>query len=174
MKYQNISAIEAKKYLDEAQAIIIDVREPAEFIAKHIQGASLLPLGKISPQDLPNTDKKIIIYCQKGMRGKSACAKLTDKDESAVLYNLEGGIASWEQAGFNVVKGQSKVLPLDRQVQVTMGLFTFIGSAAAYFFNPLFMLIPAFIGAGLIFAGLSGTCGLALLLAKMPWNQKVA
>lgn len=172
MKFQNITAVEAKKWLDEDQAIIIDVREPAEFASKHIENATLLSLGTININDLPKTDKKIIIQCQKGSRGNSACVKLTDQDESVVVYNLTGGIESWEQEGFTVVDGNSKVLPLDRQVQLTIGVLAFTGSVVGYYINPAFMLVPAFLGAGLTFAGLSGTCGLALLMAKMPWNQK--
>lgn len=171
MKFQNVTATEAKNWLDNDQAIIIDVREPAEFTSKHIKNATLLSLSTITVNDLPKTDKKIIIQCQKGARGNSACVKLTDQDESVVVYNLVGGIEAWEQAGFNVVDGKSKVLPLDRQVQLTIGLLALTGSAAGYYINPIFMLVPAFLGAGLTFAGLSGTCGLALFMAKMPWNK---
>lgn len=174
MKYKNITAAEAQQWINDKQAIVIDVREPAEFANKHIAGATLLPVGKISANDLPQTDKKVIIYCQKGARGNNACVKLKNEDDTVVVYNLVGGIESWIKEGFDVIQGESKVLPLDRQVQLTIGLLALSGSAAGYFVNPLFMLLPAFLGAGLTFAGLSGTCGLALLMAKMPWNQQLS
>lgn len=167
-----INPEELQKWLSNDEAILIDVREPAEFSTSHIEGASLLPLGKISVTDLPNTDKKMVIYCQKGMRGHSACKKLTEQDSNIVLYNLAGGISAWQESGNKIINGTSKTLPLDRQVQLTIGTLALSGSIAGYLLEPSFMLIPAFLGAGLIFAGLSGTCGLAVLLAKMPWNQK--
>lgn len=171
MGYQNISARDAQQWLSNGEAVFIDVREPAEFANKHIEGAKLIPLGKISAKDLPSTNKKIIIYCQKGLRGNSACAKVTKQSNEVTVYNLEGGIQSWVDAGFHTIKGESKVLPIDRQVQLTIGLLALTGSIAGHFISPAFLLIPAFLGAGLIFAGLSGTCGLAVLLAKLPWNQ---
>lgn len=174
MKFENVNAGQVQRWLIEQDAILIDVREPAEYANKHIQGASLLPLGKISVNDLPTTDKKIVIYCQKGGRGNSACVKLTDQDDATVVYNLEGGIEAWQQAGNSVVQGESNTLPLDRQVQLTIGTLSVLGSAAAYWLNPAFILVPAFLGLGLTFAGLTGKCGLALVMAKMPWNQKAA
>jgi rhodanese-related sulfurtransferase len=172
MKFKNVTSNQLQQWLNDDEAIIIDVREPAEFATKHIKGATLLPLGKITANDLPNTDKKIVIYCLKGARGNSACVKITDQDNSKVIYNLTGGIEAWQEAGKPVEKGNSNVLPLDRQVQLTIGTLALTGSLAGYFYDPIFMLIPAFLGAGLTFSGLSGTCGLALLMAKMPWNQK--
>lgn len=172
MKFKNTTASEVKQWLNNDEAIVIDVREPAEFATKHIQGATLLPLGKITVDDLPDTNKKVVIYCQKGMRGNSACVKITEQDSSVIVYNMVGGIEAWESAGNSVKLGESKVLPLDRQVQITIGALALTGSLSGYFYDPVFMLIPSFLGAGLLFAGLSGTCGLALLMAKMPWNQK--
>ncbi|MDO7085664.1 rhodanese-like domain-containing protein [Pseudocolwellia sp. AS88] len=173
MKFENVTPTKAKQWLENGEAILIDVREPAEFATKHIQGATLLPLGKITSEDLPETNKKIVIYCQKGSRGNSACVKITDQNSSVVIYNLVGGIEAWQEAGNAVKEGKSKVLPLDRQVQITIGSLALASSLTGYFHDPAFMLLPAFLGAGLLFAGLSGTCGLAILMAKMPWNQKV-
>jgi len=171
MAYTTITSKQAQEWLSNETAILIDVREPAEFAASKIEGASLLPLSKISSKDLPNTDKKLVIYCQKGFRGKSACQKVTEQDSSIVIYNLEGGIEAWQQDGNPVKVSKTKTLPLDRQVQITIGSLALLGSLAGYFYNPAFMLLPAFLGAGLLFAGITGTCGLAVIMAKMPWNQ---
>ena len=173
MKFTNISPAEAHTLVAQGEAQLIDVREPGEFSSKHIEGATLLPLGKITANDLPKTDKKIIIYCLRGGRGSSACTKLIDEDSTLTIYNVEGGITAWEQAGFPVKIGHRKVLPLDRQVQLTIGSAVLLGSAATYFIDPNFLIIPAFFGAGLTFAGASGFCGLARVMAMMPWNKKL-
>lgn len=174
MKFENVSAQTVKQWLDNDEAVLIDVREPAEFSTRHIEGATLIPVGKISVDDLPQTDKKVVIYCQKGARGNTACSKVTATEHGVSVYNLEGGIAAWQQANLHTVAGNSSVLPLDRQVQITIGSAVLAGSLSAYWLDPVYAFVPAFFGAGLLFAGLSGTCGLALLLAKMPWNQKTA
>jgi rhodanese-related sulfurtransferase len=171
MKFQNIDALQLKRWLDNEDAILIDVREPAEFSTKHIRGATLLPLGKITSSDLPKTEQKVVIYCQKGARGNSACVKVTDQDETVTVYNLMGGIEAWQNAGFDTQIGESKNLPLERQVQMTIGSFVLIGSLAAFFVDPTFVAIPAFFGAGLLFAGASGKCNLSMIMAKLPWNK---
>jgi hypothetical protein len=89
--------------------------------------------------------------------------------ENCVL--VEGGTQAWIDAGLPVDRAPSKVLPLMRQVQVTVGAISASGAILALTVNPLFAIIPLIIGAGLLFAGLTGTCALALFLAKMPWNR---
>lgn len=95
-----IDAPTAKQWLDKQEAILIDVREPAEYAAQHITGATLIPLGTIQPNKLPSLQhKKLIIHCQLGKRGGMACEKLLAIDPTIELYNLEGGIVAWQQAG---------------------------------------------------------------------------
>ena len=93
---------------------------------------------------------------------------------SAEVYNLEGGIAAWAQAGYHVESSGHFFLPLDRQVQLTIGLCVLVGSILAYTVSPIFLFLTGFFGLGLTFAGLTGFCGLALLMARMPWNQDSA
>jgi rhodanese-related sulfurtransferase len=171
MTVKTVNAQTLKTWLDNNQALVVDVREPAEYSAKNIEGSILIPVGQICEAKLPTTDKKIVIHCFGGKRGTTACQKVLAENESAEIYNLEGGISAWEQSGFKVEASGEKVLPLDRQVQITVGSFTLIGTALGYFANPAFLAIPAFFGAGLTFAGLSGTCMLGVMLSKMPWNQ---
>ena len=99
MKVKTVDATTAKQWLDKNQAILIDVREPAEYASKKISGAELHPVGSISVNDIPQTDKKILIYCQKGARGSNACQKLMTENEALEVYNIEGGIEAWQQAG---------------------------------------------------------------------------
>jgi len=172
MAIKTIDAATLKNWLDKGDAVVVDVREPAENAAESISGATLLPLGGITKDALPETSgKKLVIHCRSGKRSGSACEKLIAEDPELEIYNLEGGISAWTEAGHTVKTSGKFFLPLDRQVQLTIGLGVLIGSFLAYFVNPLFFLLTGFFGAGLTFAGLSGTCGLAIIMAKMPWNQ---
>lgn len=162
-------------WLDSNQAILIDVREPAEYIACYIAAAKLHPLSQLDAKQLPvDTNKKIVIHCRSGKRSLSACQKLIKKHPDLDFYNMEGGILEWQSKGLaTTVSVKHKVLPLDRQVQLTIGCLLILASLLSYFISPLFIAITAAIGCGLVLAGATGTCGLAMLLAKMPWNQKV-
>lgn len=171
MTIKQIDAKTAKTWLDANDAILIDVREPAEYASQKIPGAILHPVGSISANDLPKTDKKILIHCQRGRRGNTACEKLFTENSGLDLYNIEGGIEAWQQAGLPIVSSERNILPLDRQVQLTMGVSVLVFSLLAYFVAPIFALGAAFFGAGLANAGLTGRCGLATLIAKMPWNK---
>jgi rhodanese-related sulfurtransferase len=172
MPIKTVDATTLKSWIDSGEAVVVDVREPAEHAAENISGATLVPLGSISKSKLPETGgKKLVVHCRSGKRSTSACEKLLAEDPSLEIYNLEGGISAWAGAGHAVKTSGKFFLPLDRQVQLTIGLGVLIGSLLAYFVNPLFTILTGFFGAGLTFAGASGYCGLALVMAKMPWNQ---
>lgn len=171
MTIKTIDALTAKAWLDEGKALLIDVREPAEYASQKIAGAASKPLGSICCGNLPETDKKIIIHCQRGMRGENACNKLISENNALEIYNLEGGIEAWQRVGLPIEQGGHKILPLDRQVQLTIGLSVLTFGLLGYAVNPAFALGAAFFGAGLTNAGLTGWCGLAKLMARMPWNR---
>ena len=168
---KTITASELKKKLDKDEVLHIDVREPAEHRSECIDGACLIPLGEISIEKLPSTKRPIVIYCRSGKRSTDACAKLSAINHSLDVASLEGGIIAWRHAGFNIKKFGSNILPLDRQTQITTGFIAFSGTILGAVINSDFYILPGFIGAGLIFAGLTGWCGMAKLLAKMPWNR---
>ncbi|MBN8543698.1 MAG: rhodanese-like domain-containing protein [Alphaproteobacteria bacterium] len=173
MALRSIDAKTLKTWMDTNEAVLVDVREPAEHAAENITGATLLPLGSVSKSALPPyAGKKLVIHCRKGGRGGSACQKLLTEDPSLEIYNLEGGIDAWNAAGLMVVISGKSFLPLDRQVQLTIGLLLIAGSILGTVFSPLWFLLTGVIGAGLTVAGLTGFCGLARIMAKMPWNQK--
>lgn len=175
MPMKTVDAATLKRWMESGEAVVVDVREPAEHAAEKIAGATLVPLATVCRQSLPETGgKKLVVHCRSGKRSASACEKLLREDPGLEIYNLEGGISSWSAAGNNVAASGKFFLPLDRQVQLTIGVCVLTGSALAYYVNPLFVLLTGFFGAGLTFAGLTGTCGLALLMARMPWNQKTA
>lgn len=174
MALHQIEVKDAQKWLEKNKAILIDVREPAEHVSSHIEGATLMPLSQIDSKKL-DTDKvkKVIIYCRTGNRSQLACEKLSKKHPEIDCYNLIGGIVAWEKAELPIKRSEGGVLPLDRQVQLTIGFCLILSAFLTYFVSKYFVFLTAFFGLGLSFAGLTGTCGLGMLIAKMPWNQRV-
>ena len=168
---KTITASELKNKLDKDEVLLIDVREPAEHRSECIDGACLIPLGEITIEKLPSTKRPIVIHCRSGKRSSDACLKLLATDPSLEVFSLEGGIIAWGQAGYNIKKSGSNILPLDRQTQIAVGFIAFSGTILGTLMNPAFYILPGFIGAGLMFAGITGWCGMAKLLAKMPWNR---
>jgi len=153
---------------------LFDVRTPAEFLDVHVPFAENRPLESFDPAAVVRScngasGAAIYAICQKGGRGASARAKLAAAGLDCVV-NVEGGTAAWEQAGLPVVRGK-QTISLERQVRIAAGTLVLVGSALGYFVHPYFIGLAAFVGAGLTFAGLTDTCGMGMLLARMPWNQ---
>lgn len=154
---------------------ILDVRTPPEFTDVHVPGARLATLDALNPVEyLGGRSAKndpLFVICQSGARAGRAIEKFrTAGFDGCVL--VEGGTQAWIDAGLPVERGQSRVIPLMRQVQIVVGILSAIGAALAIWIHPWFGLIPLFMGCGLLFAGITGSCPLALLLAKMPWNRR--
>lgn len=148
---------------------LIDVRTPVEYREVHAEGARNVPLDQLVPGELPRDPEAVlVVLCRSGSRGKQACQKLLAAGWENVV-NVEGGTQAWEQAGLPVVRGQ-KALSLERQVRIAAGALVLVGVGLAYF-SPWFLGLSAFVGAGLIFAGVTDTCGMGMVLARMPWNQ---
>ncbi len=174
MSILSINAQTLKAWLDKDEAVLVDVREPAEYAAQHISGSVLVPLGEVSVEKIPNYQgKKLVLHCKAGSRSMSACSTLKKALPDEVFYSLEGGINAWASAGLPVKGSGKSVFSIDRQVQVTIGVALIVFSLLAWFINPLFILGTGFFGLGLSFAGLTGFCGLARLMAKAPWNKSV-
>lgn len=172
MTIRAVDATTLKRWIDSGEAVIIDVREPAEHTAQKIEGAKLIPLSTISKQQLPAPNgKKLVLHCGSGKRSTNACQKLLEEDPDLEVYNLEGGISAWSASGNDVESSGKFFLPLDRQVQLAIGLMLITGSILGYIFTPALFLLTGLIGAGLAFAGLTGFCGMAIMMARMPWNQ---
>lgn len=157
--------------LEAGTCQLIDVREPVEHAEAHIAGAKLIPLGELEKRcgEISRT-KAVVVMCQAGKRGAAAAEKLRALGFSQV-GNLEGGMLAWQAARMPCAAGARKVMPLMRQVQTVAGGVVLTGSLLAAFVDPRWVYVPMVVGAGLLFAGLSGFCGLAVLLAKMPWNR---
>lgn len=172
MPIKTVDANTLKRWLDNDEALVLDVREPAEHAAENIAGATLLPLSKVNKSALPDTrGRKLVIHCRSGKRSTNACEKLLAEDANLEVYNLEGGISAWNAAGHAIAESGKFFLSLDRQVQLAIGLMLMIANVLGNIFSPAWFLLTGFIGIGLMVAGLTGFCGLALVMAKMPWNQ---
>jgi rhodanese-related sulfurtransferase len=174
MSYTTVNAHQLQEALQSGKPVhVIDVRTPVEFREVHLHGAKNVPLDQISTTphpEIPNDPAApTYVYCRSGMRSRQACEKLTAAGYTNI-FNVEGGVIACEQAGLAVERGK-KAISLERQVRIAAGSLVFLGSLLAYFVHPYFLAIPAFVGAGLIFAGVTDTCGMAMVLARMPWNQ---
>lgn len=174
MTIKTVDANTLKNWLKSSEAILIDVREPSEHQSESIAGSKLIPLSSFDKASLPTSceGKKIVIHCRKGGRGENACKKLLSELPNVEIYNLEGGIEAWKQSGFEVSSLGKRKLPLDRQVQLVIGILLIASSALGLTHSPLWLIATGIIGAGLTIAGLTGFCGLAMLLARLPYNQK--
>lgn len=170
--YQLITAAELKAVSTEgAPLCLVDVRTSAEFSGEQISQSQCWPLQDIEmgvEMTLPNSDP-VYLVCASGIRSKMAAEVLQNKIANP-LYVISDGIAGCESAGFAIEKNGG-VISLERQVRIAAGLFVLVGVLLGMLVNPSFYTLSAFVGAGLIFAGISNTCAMGLLLAKMPWNQ---
>lgn len=158
----------AGEYVD-----LIDVRTPAEYQEIHVGFASNTPLDRLNPKDVieqrkANEAEPLYVICKSGGRGRMACEKFHSAGLPNVV-NVEGGTLGWEAAGLPVERGK-KTISLERQVRITAGALAFLGAVLVPF-SPYWAILPGFIGAGLVFAGVTDTCGMGMVLSKMPWNQ---
>ncbi len=172
---KNISASELKNLIHSGKHIdLIDVRTPVEFRALHVTGARNVPLDRLDPNALRTaggtSSDPVYVVCRSGGRSRQACDKLLAAGVTNVV-NVEGGTVACESAGAPVVRGKS-AMPLNSQVQVITGVTVVSGAVAALATTNLYWLsLPIMMGAGLVFSGLTNTCGMGTLLARMPWNQ---
>ncbi len=149
---------------------LIDVRTPAEFEEVHVVGATNLPLDRLDAKAFAAKRTQggpVYVICKSGGRSKQACEKL--HAAGVPVVNIDGGTMACESAGLPVVRGK-KTISLERQVRIAAGLLVLLGVGLSML-HPYWIGISAFVGAGLVFAGITDTCGMAMLLAKMPWNQ---
>lgn len=163
-------------WLEKGQAVLVDVREPFEHAAERIEGARHVPLGQLDPASLrqEGSGDRLVFHCRSGARSGKALEKCEEALSQAGIevYHLEGGIEAWKAAGKPVARAAaSPRLDIMRQVQVVAGSLVAIGVLLGVAASPWFLIIPGFVGCGLAFAGLSGWCGMAKLLAVMPWNR---
>ncbi len=153
---------------------VIDVRTPVEFREVHAEIARNVPLDSLDPQAIMKlrngtAEEPLYVICHSGSRSSMACQKFVDAGFLNVV-SIDGGTCAWEEAGFPVVRGK-KSISLERQVRIATGFLTLIGALLGFFYSPYFIGLSGFVGAGLMFAGITDTCAMGMLIAKMPWNQ---
>ncbi len=152
---------------------LIDVRTPAEYRELHVAFARNVPLDRLDPKSLANEEtdaaEPLYVICRSGSRGRQACEKLAAAGLANVI-NVDGGTQAWDAAGLPLVHGQ-KTISLERQVRIAAGFLVLTSSVLGFFVHPAWLAIAAFVGAGLMFAGITDTCGMAMMLARMPWNR---
>ncbi len=155
-------------------SVLIDVRSPAEFQSCHPEGAQNMPLDRLDPVGFmkglngsPGT--RIYLTCQSGTRAKMAQDKFAKAGYPGTIV-VEGGLSAWKAAGLPVVEGK-KSMSIDRQARIVIGALVLLGAVIGWTIHPLGYALSAFVGAGLIFAGVTDTCAIAILISKMPWNR---
>jgi rhodanese-related sulfurtransferase len=166
---ERISAHDLADQLASRRVTVIDVREPMEFAGGHIAGSLNVPLSRLAQADLPQ--EPLVLVCQSGNRSAKGVQTLLQRGYAQPVSDLEGGIPSWQQAGLPLHKLRNAPLPLMRQVQIAAGSLVLLGLILSHSVAPAWILLTWFVGAGLVFAGVSGFCGMARLLALMPWNK---
>jgi rhodanese-related sulfurtransferase len=171
---KNVTARQANEWIASGEAVLIDVREPDEFRTEHIAAALSLPLsgiGSLSNVLALPAGRKVVFQCLKGSRGAQACGRMATMGSGHEIYNLEGGITAWKVQGLPVVSGAAPRMTIFRQVQIVVGSLVLLSVLAGFFLNPASFAVGGLLGAALAFAGLSGWCGMAVLLSRMPWNR---
>jgi rhodanese-related sulfurtransferase len=168
---EEVDAAQVKRWLDAGEAVLIDVREPDEHRRERIAGAKLVPKGDLSPEAVgTDNGKRLVLHCYSGARSMEAARALAGSGCGRV-YSVKGGFRALKQSGLTVHEDRKAPIGVQRQVQLTIGIGVLAFTALGAFVNPWFLIGAAFFGAGLTFAGASGTCGLAVMLGKMPWNR---
>ena len=174
MSVQTITPARLAELSKSGAVELLDVRTPAEFGEVHVAFARNVPLDRLDPKTLLNGrtgSEPLYIVCRSGSRGQMACDKIAAAGFPHVV-NVEGGTLACVEAGLPVVRGR-KAMSLERQVRIAAGSLVLLGVGLG-FVHPAFFGISGFVGAGLMFSGITDTCGMGMVLAKMPWNRRTA
>jgi glyoxylase-like metal-dependent hydrolase (beta-lactamase superfamily II)/rhodanese-related sulfurtransferase len=170
---QSVSATQLAEATAAGKVNILDVRTPAEFETLKVAGSMNIPLDRLNPAEVIarfGADTQLYCICQTGTRSQLAASKLRNAGMQQVIH-VDGGTNAWVAGGLPVESGGRNVISLDRQMRITAGALIVAGIAAGLLWHPAGYWLAGAIGAGLVFAGLSNTCGMTVVLAKMPWNQ---
>lgn len=166
-----LSPAEVSARLKSGRAHLVDIREPDEVAREHIAGAARAPLSTFEAADLNiAADREVIFMCRTGNRTGANCDRLAARVEGEA-YVLEGGLDAWKKAGLATRLDAKAPLEMMRQVQIGAGSLILIGALLGVLVHPGFWAMAAFVGAGLLTAGVTGFCGMARVLAVMPWNR---
>jgi rhodanese-related sulfurtransferase len=160
--------------LSHGAAVLVDVREADEFARRRVRGALSRPLSAFETAHLKiEPGRDVVFACRSGMRTAAHCERLRASVDGEA-YVLDGGIDAWIAAGLPIDHDRKAPLEIMRQVQMVAGVLVLAGVALGAAASPAFLILSAFVGAGLTFAGATGFCGMARLLALAPWNRRTA
>lgn len=166
----SISVAELSLLMDSNPAVkLVDVRSPGEYATGHVPQASNIPLEQVEMRLADLGDAPVVLLCHSGNRANMACEILADHHPEILV--VEGGTQAWIQAGKPIVSSSCTRWSLERQVRLIAGLMILAGTGLALLVSPAWMYLAMFVGAGLTFAGATNICGMATLLALLPWNQ---
>ncbi len=166
-----LSPQEVRDRIADGRAVLVDIREPDEFARSHVAGAHSQPLSAWEQSHLTiDPDADVVFTCRTGMRTAGACERLAAR-VTGDAYVLDGGLDAWRAAGLPLAEDRGAPMEINRQVQITAGLMILAGVVLGFLVAPGWFGLSAFVGAGLTFAGLSGTCAMARLLMLAPWNR---
>ncbi len=172
MTIKKATVHEINELLDSGgECQVIDVREFSEFNSERIADAQLMPLSNFEKHaEEIDHSKPVYLMCRSGNRAKQAAERLVKKGFTDI-HVVEGGMTAWSGANLPIVKGESKVWSLERQVRFAAGLFVLAGILLGVFVSPYLYMLSGFVGFGLMFSALTDTCGMGMVLARMPWNK---
>lgn len=168
----SVSAAEAAELISAgAGSSVIDVRTGIEFDGEQLEGSRLIPLDQLvlRADEVRATPAPRLLLCRTGQRAEMALQVLARLHIKG-LRVVNGGIEAYRAAG-GATKLGAAVMSLERQVRIAAGSLVLLGVALGFLVHPALFGISAFVGAGLVFAGVSDWCGMGLLLAKAPWNR---
>ncbi|MCF6765845.1 rhodanese family protein [Thiotrichales bacterium 19S3-7] len=165
-----ISAAECASLIKRQKTKLIDIRSPSEFNKEHIESAENIQKEQLSSLSF-SEQECIIFYCQAGIRTSQIKNQLLQLKAKTIVI-LDGGLNAWKKAGYHTKLDKKAPIPIMHQVQIIVGIMVLIGVILGFWLSAYFTLISAFFGLGLLFAGLSGFCGLAKLLMLLPYNQR--
>jgi rhodanese-related sulfurtransferase len=170
---RTITPVELQQILTAQPSLpVIDVRTPVEFAEVRVSQARNVPLDKLKPGSLQlPKGQPVYLLCRSGQRATKAADKLAKEGFSQPIV-VEGGTLAWIEANLPVTRSAGKVISLERQVRIVAGALVFIGVTLGWFVHRGFYGLSAFVGAGLVFAGITDFCGMGLLIAKLPWNKR--
>lgn len=177
MSFASIGVKEVAQRIQAGQKLrLVDVRSPAEFRSVHATVATNLPLDRVAPAAVESalgpttTENPIYVICKAGGRSRKAC-ELLDSGGMTNIVNVEGGTDAWIAAGLPVERGAATI-PVDGQVRLLMGGLIALGAILAATAHPAWIWLSGALGAALVISGVTGWCGIAVVMAKMPWNQR--
>jgi rhodanese-related sulfurtransferase len=173
-RIQEVDARTLSQWLEADEALLVDVRPPERFAAERIPGATSVPLPTLARPTVPDPGlRKLVFQCEVGIASEKAGKKVLQAGWPGAVYHLPGGIRAWKRAGLPVERAPgSSGLSIQRQVQVAAGSLVVLGVVLGATVTPRWLALAGFVGAGLVFAGATGTCGMAALLARLPYNRR--